>query len=85
MHKIVFAMGSLLLAASALAQETSTPMSFEDCLQVIKTTAKELKTEPVVVTETVGLRVVRFSTPQGAIALACSKLDKKLVKITSKK
>lgn len=85
MRNICIAIGCLLLASVSHAQETQKTMSFEECLQVIQTTAKELKTEPVTVTETVGLRVVRFTAGGGAIVLACSKLDKKMVKIESKK
>ena len=84
--KTSLVIGAALVATTAFAQQsTSKPMSFEDCLQVIRNTATQLGVAPVNIVETSGVRMVRFPTADGSVLVTCSRADRKMVMTVSKR
>jgi hypothetical protein len=60
----------------------SQTMSFDQCLEFIRTTASNLAMTPTNIVETNDLRMVRISTNDGSgksYLISCSRLDQKLV------
>ncbi len=58
---------------------TTKTMSFENCLQVIRSTAADLGVAPINIVETNDLRMVRFPTVDGSVLVTCSRPDRKMV------
>jgi len=77
----------LALATTANAQKPqsdTTSMSFEDCLNRIRTISGRFGIAPVNIVETNDLRVVRFLTSDGTVLVTCSRPDRKMVVTMSK-
>jgi hypothetical protein len=64
---------------NSAVSSTGQTMSFEDCLGVIRRTARELSVTPISVVETDILRVARFRTTEGSVLVSCSKPDRKMI------
>lgn len=68
------------ISSPLLAQEsTSTTMSFENCLELIRATAQQLGVAPINIVETSDVRIVRFITIDGSVLVTCSRLDRKII------
>ena len=68
-----------LLNSAYAAESTTKTMSFENCLQVIRSTAVDLGVAPINIVETNDLRMVRFPTADGSVLVTCSRPDRKMV------
>lgn len=58
-------------------------MSFQECLQTVRSMATDLGVAPTNIVETSELRIVRFNTTDGSVLVTCSAADGKLVAVQS--
>ena len=74
-----FALG--FSAAPSVAQPSSVTrsMSFDQCLQTIRSVSTSLRVAPVNLVETNILRMVRFRTRDGSVLVTCSRPDRRMV------
>ena len=71
--------------ANAAVETITKSMSFEQCLQVIRGTASDLRIAPINIVETRDMRMVRFPASGGSVLITCSRLDRKMAIIKSDK
>lgn len=57
----------------------SHPVTFEQCLLVIKKSASDLDVAPVKLVETTDMRMVQFTTEEGSVLVVCNRPDQKMV------
>jgi hypothetical protein len=77
----------VLLAADADAgpvESSSKTMSFDACLETIRSVASDLGVAPINIVETNDMRMVRFPTSDGSVLVTCSRPDRKMVMTISK-
>lgn len=76
---------ALAVAAPAFAQESTTrTMTFDQCLQNIRSVSSQLGVAPINIVETNDMRMVRFPTADGSVLVTCSRPDRKMVITRSK-
>ena len=83
----VTALGVVAGVSSAAAQTTTQTrsMSFEACLSAIRSTSSEVGAAPVNIVETNDTRIVRWTTADGSVVMACSRADSKMVVTVTKR
>jgi hypothetical protein len=83
MDKLLIGLFSVaMIAASGAAfsaESTTKTMSFEACLEAIRSVASDLGVAPINIVETNDLRMVRFPTADGSVLVTCSRPDRKMV------
>ena len=69
----------LAAPAAAAPRSEATPMSFEQCLTMIRQVSGQRGVAPVNIVETNAVRMVRFPTADGSVLVTCSRPDRKMV------
>lgn len=76
-------MTSLNASAEPVVTSQSRSISFEGCLETIKTFSSQIGVAPINIIETSIMRTVRYPTKEGSVLVTCSKPDNKMVLTTS--
>lgn len=72
--------GILVFSSSAYAgRSQSESMSFNECLQRIRSVATQFGVAPINIVETNDIRMVRIPTSDGSVLITCSRPDHKMV------
>lgn len=73
---------AIAAAPAAVAQDARmrvVTMPYEDCTAIIAEAAQDLDTQPVTLTDTADLTLVRIDAADGAVTVSCRRSDNRMV------